>query len=1031
MQTIASLNKIPVMVFIGDRGLLLIGFVFIFWLVITPAALGQNLQITGQITDTHTGEPLPGVNILVKGTTTGTSTDGKGKFELEVPSLQDTLVVSFIGYQTKEVAINGQMELDIALESQAIAGEEMVVVGYGEQQRKDLTGSVESINTEDLPSSSAKNITQILSGRVAGLNLAGGNSSAGDQASLQVRGQNTLSAGSNPLIVLDDIIFHGSLNDINMADVKNINVLKDASAAAIYGAQSANGVVIITTKEGGSGEPTIDFNSYVGVQDYTNNPVKYMNGQEYAERLVNYQYIAELYNWYDTNPTGPQDNGGRPDYPDISDPDVIKSYLKSQEEVENYLAGNEVNWMNEITRIAPVQNYNLNVSGGTENINYYLSGSHTAEEGVLKNDDFKRSTLTTKVDADVTDWMTVGVNSSYSNRDYSGISASLNSAETVTPLASVVDENGNYPTRYNSESFMAHPLRYKLIDNKDIRRYFSIKPHLEIEIYPIEGLSLDLNYSYNLNTRTNKISRPEEVQEALATGGEVEVANSEETNTLINSIVHYDRDFARDHSVNLTLLFSREQREGESSSLYAEKFDNQSLGYNAPSFGQNSTVGGGAYEETSLAYMARLNYGFKNKYLVTGTIRRDGYSGFGTKNKYATFRSISTAWVISNESFMRVIGSDDLLKIRISYGENGNQGVGRYASLQRLGTAAYVNGSTRTIGLFSSSLGNSNLSWETTSSLNIGVDYRILESRVSGSVDLYTSQTKDVLVQRTLPGATGYRNIWTNIGAIDNKGIDVSLSTVNLKGSLRWESNFIFSLNRDKLSKLYGDGKDDIGNQWFVGEPISAIYDYKRTGKLWTEEDLYNGDIDKGFYPGQFKLKDLNNDGEITPGADRTIVGYGKPNYRFSISNSLYYGDFSLSFLLRSIQGGNGYFIRNNRELLEASSDFDYAQRVNQPAVREYWTPFNGVTNAPAVYNYPSVESGHYQSRSFIRLQNVSLSYTFDKSILTSVGVKGMQIYVNGKNLYTWTNWSGYDPELASQNALMMRSITAGVDLSF
>ncbi len=997
----------------------------------TSVGFAQNPTITGIVSDAQSGETLPGVNILVKGTTTGTSTNTEGKFELTVPSLEDTLVVSFIGYETNEVPIQERTEITIEMQSQAITGEEMVVVGYGEQQRNDLTGSVESINTEDLPPSSAKNLTEVLSGRVAGLNLTGGNSSAGDQASLQVRGQNTLSAGSNPLIVLDGIIFHGSLNDINMGDVEKINVLKDASAAAIYGAQAANGVVIITTKDGGTGEPTINFNSYAGVQDHTNNPVEYMNGQEYAERLVNYQYIAELYNWYDTNPTGPEDNGGRPAYPDISDPDVITSYLKTQEEVDHFLSGDEVNWMNEITRTAPIQNYNLNVSGGTEDISYYISGSHTGEEGVLKNDDFTRNTLTTKVNADITDWMTVGVNSSYSNRDYSGVSVSLNSAETVTPLANVVNENGTYPTRYNSEGFMAHPLRQTLIDNKDIRKYFVIKPHAEIEIPSVEGLSLELNYSYNLNTRNNKTSRPEEVQEALATGGEVEVSNSEETNTLINSIVHYDRDFARDHTVNLTLLFSREQREGESSSLYAERFDNQTLGYNDPSFGQNSTVGGGAYEETSLANMARINYGFKDKYLITGTIRRDGYSGFGSNNKYAIFRSLSTAWVISNEGFMRETDWANLLKLRISYGENGNQGVGRYVSLQRLGTAPYVYGSTRAVGLFASSLGNNDLSWETTRSLNIGVDYGILESRISGSVDIYTSRTSDVLVQRTLPGATGYQAVWTNIGAIDNKGIDISLSTVNLNGSLRWESNFIFSLNRDKLSKLYGDGQNDIGNEWFIGEPISAIYDYKRTGRLWTEEDLYNGDIDPGFYPGQFRLEDLNNDGEITPGADRTIVGYGKPNYRFSISNSLYYGNFSLSFLIRSIQGGNDYFIRNNRELLEASSEFDYAQRVNQPAIRDYWTPFNGVTNAPAVYNYPRVESGNYQSRSFIRLQNVSLRYNFDQSMLAPVGIKGLQVYVNGKNLYTWTNWSGYDPEIATQNAFMMRSITAGVDISF
>ncbi|HLR32370.1 MAG TPA: SusC/RagA family TonB-linked outer membrane protein, partial [Fodinibius sp.] len=815
----------------------------------------KNQQaVSGSVIDAASGDVLPGVNIMIKGTTIGTSSDANGSFELEVPSPQtDTLVVSFIGYQTNKIPVNGRSKLTIELQPEAIMGEEMVVVGYGEQRKEDLTGSIKSINTEDLPSTSAGNMTEALRGGVAGLNVTGGSSSAGDNADLQVRGQNTLSAGSEPLVVLDGIIFHGSINDINMADVERMDVLKDASAAAIYGAQSANGVIIVTTKGGGQGEPTINFSTSVGVQDHTNNPVEYMNGQQYAKRLVDFSYISELYSWYDTNPTGPEDNGGRPAYPDISDPEVVSGYLKSQEEVENYLAGNEVNWMDEVTRIAPMQNYNLSVSGGTENVSYYVSGSHRAEEGVLVNDSFERNTLTTKVDADINDWLTLGVNSSYSNRDYSGMAVTLRAAQNTTPLAQVADENGDYPLSYNEEFLMAHPLRNTLVDNKDIRKYFAVSPRLEVDVLPVPGLSYEFNYSYNLNTETEKSSYPTSRYEQSQTGGEVETAENQFTNVLLNNIVHYDRDFAEDHAVNVTLLFSREQREGEGTNIYAERFDNQSLGYYDPSFGMISEVDGSGYEETSLAYMARLNYGYRDKYLFTGTIRRDGYSGFGENNKYATFRSLSLAWLASSENFMDQYDWLDMLKLRISYGENGNQGVGRYASLQRLGSAGYVYGSSRSIGLFPNTLGNTDLSWETTESFNLGVDFGFLENRITGSIDLFTSQTSDVLVERALPGATGYQDLWTNIGAIDNKGIDVDVSTLNITGPFQWETGFVFSMNRDKISTLYGDGKDDIGNAWFIGEPISAIYDFEHAGGVWTEEELFNGEIPDGFYPGQYK----------------------------------------------------------------------------------------------------------------------------------------------------------------------------------
>jgi hypothetical protein len=346
-------------------------------------------------------------------------------------------------------------------------------------------------------------------------------------------------------------------------------------------------------------------------------------------------------------------------------------------------------------------------------------------------------------------------------------------------------------------------------------------------------------------------------------------------------------------------------------------------------------------------------------------------------------------------------------------------------------TQNYVFDSTPYIGLAPSTLGNEGLGWEITNSNNFGVDFSVLDQRVSGNVDLYIAKTNDVLVRRNLPGSTGYANVWTNIGQIKNRGIEVELNTVNVKSPLTWGSRLVFSLNRDEIVDLYGDGKDDIGNQWFIGEPISAIYDYERKGNVWTEEDLYSGNILDGFYPGQFKLTDINGDNKITASDDRKIVGYTTPNYRFGIGNTLTYSSFSLYFFLNSIQGGNGYYIGDLKRLLEATSDYDYAQRANQPAIRENWTPDNGVTNTPAIYNYPTIASGNYQDRSFIRLQDLSFSYNFDKKLLRQFKFENLQLYISGHNLYTWTNWEGFDPELGGFYDMMIRDLSIGLKIGF
>jgi hypothetical protein len=345
---------------------------------------------------------------------------------------------------------------------------------------------------------------------------------------------------------------------------------------------------------------------------------------------------------------------------------------------------------------------------------------------------------------------------------------------------------------------------------------------------------------------------------------------------------------------------------------------------------------------------------------------------------------------------------------------------------------AYVYGSATSIAVYPSSLGNSDLGWETTSSFNLGVDFGFMNRRISGSIDLYKAQTTDVLVERALPPTTGYGSVWTNIGAIDNKGIELELATRNLEGALSWETNFIFSLNRDKITKLYGDENDkDIGNHWFVGESISAFYDYEMAGGVWTEEELYSGQTYDNWYPGQFRYVDQNGDGVIEPNNDRKIVGYRTPSYRFSINNTLTYKNWLFSFFLNSIQGGKDYYLANNAIVTNVAWRSDDVLRINASAVRPYWTPDNGVDNATGVYNSPAVSSGIYQSRSFVRLQDVSLTYKFGPELLNTLGIEACQFYLAAKNPYIWTKWEGWDPENNDYDEPLMRNITTGFRLTF
>ena len=986
----------------------------------------QQITVTGTVTDAATGNAMVGVNVVVRGTTLGSLTDISGKYTIDVPDQDAVLVFSFIGYVTVEQPVSGRTTINVALSSATTALDEVIVTGYGTQKKSDLTGSVVRVTMDEKATLANVNLSQALSGASAGVNVQG-SGLAGSEPSLSIRGQTSLSASDRPLIVLDGIIYNGAIADINISDVESIDILKDASAAAVYGSRSANGVMLITTKKGQSEKPVISFNMYYGYQDMTNNPMRVMNATEYATRLVDYYYQQDLYTWYKTLPTGPE---GKPARPDVTDLNVLAAPLRSQEERDNLLAGNEIDWVDEVLQLAPIQNYNLSVSGKSNRSSYFISGSYTNEEGIQLNDEFSRITLHTNLESQITDWLTIGLISSYSYRDYSGEEASLGNARSCSPLADNHIGDPNYDIYLTGEVYMTYPLVYLYIDNTDIRNNLFLVGNAKITVPWVQGLTYEFNYSNTYSNRNDNTFHPVSTPSGAPNNGRAIKSPSEERDWLINNIVSYNRSFG-DHQVNATLLYSRERRSAQSSTLDAQGFDNPALGYNNMGLGTIVTVASSAWEENSLSYMARLNYSFKRRYLLTSTVRRDGFSGFGANNKFATFPSVSLGWVLSEESFMQ-----DLrwlyLKLRTSYGKNGNQGIGRYSSFSRMTANAYVYGPATVVGVYPSSLGNTDLGWEATSSFNVGIDFGFFNRRISGSLDVYSAETTDVLVSRALPPTTGYGSVWTNLGAIENKGYEIELTTVNLVGRLGWESNFVFSLNRDKITKLYGDENDrDIGNSWFVGEPISAIYDYQMAGGMWTEEELYNGTILSNWYPGQFRYVDQNRDGVIEPNNDRTIIGYRTPNFRFSINNTFSYKNFTLSFFINSIQGGGGYYLLNNSSVVNVDFRSDNVLRINASAVRPYWRPDNGVDNATGVYNSPAVASGIYESRSFVRLQDVSLTYNLSPSLLNLLKVEACQFYVASKNPYVWTRWSGWDPETGTSNSPLMRNITAGFRITF
>ena len=979
-------------------------------LLFFSASFAQASQQVSGIVSNANG-PLPSVSVTVKGTQNGAVTDANGKYSLNNVAGSAVLIFSSVGYENLEIPVNNRQQINVQLEASVESLNQVVVVGYGTQSKRKITGSISEIDmskTKDLPNT---NVSQALSG-VAGVQFTG-SGRPGQDGNILIRGQNSLSADNNPLIVLDGIIFNGSLTDINPQDIESMNVLKDASAASIYGSRAANGVILITSKKGTSEKPSIRLNVFSGLSDFASK-VKLLSPERYIQRRLDWR----------------KENGLE------VDPNKIPSYF-SLTEAENIQKGVSHNAWDLISQNARLNSVDLSISGKSKFTNYYLSASLTDDHGLIYNDNQKRTTIRTNISSKISGWLTVGADATFAHRDLSGVNASIRDAYRVSPYGTFYYDNGD-PTQYPvaDEQAAGNPMRDALLttNNETYDNLFS-NFFADIDL-PIKGLSYRINYSPNLRWHHN-YNYMRQDPHLNVNNTSASKFNQQNFDWLLENILRYKRTLGEDHSFDFTFLYSRDHSEFESTTANANLLSIDALGYNNLGLGSILTNSSLAQASEGISYMGRMNYEFKNKYLLTLTIRRDGSSVFAANNKYATFPSGAIAWIVSDEPFMQKSKVVNNLKLRFSYGLVGNQAIEPYQSLSLSGTQRYVfgNGGASSLGVVTSTLGNDELKWETSYMTNLAIDFSLFKRIISGTIEVYNSNTKNLLVRRTIPVMNGFNSILTNIGQTNNRGLEVTLNSLNIQsGKFQWNTSLNFSYNENKIVHLFrtdlnNDGEEDnsIVNSWFIGQPINSYYDYVFDG-IYQEGDI---DIPPGSKAGFVRVKDLNGD-KVIDSKDRRVVGSGvNPKYQISLRNTFSYGRFSLSVFVNAMRGWIAPFNLIN-PLVPGRS-------LNQLDAG-WWTPENKSTTRPSLTYSNPLGTNWYISRNFIRIRDVALSYDFDKSLLDKIKLSNLRLFASVKNLYTFTKWLGSDPESGGEYSNeqgndqlfpMPRTLAVGANIAF
>ncbi|MFV0390436.1 MAG: SusC/RagA family TonB-linked outer membrane protein [Paludibacteraceae bacterium] len=959
-------------------------------LQISMSAQLNVIKVDGKVVDGN-GDPLIGVTVRVKDGNIGTNTDIEGKFTLQVPQAS-TLVFTYVGFLEQEAKVNSSGNINVTLKEGDALLEEVVVVGYGTQRKKDLTGGLSVVGKEQLDMVSTSNLMDRLVGQVAGLSITTSNAAPGSDQSILIRGQNSISANNEPLIILDGIPYTGSFADLDPNIIESLSVLKDASAVAIYGSRGSNGVILIQTKRGVVGKPQVTYKGQFGLSE----PMQRIQVMGPNEFIRFKQDVGRLKNNYSGDQLDP-----------------IAGNIISVSERENYINGITHDWQDYIFRTGFTMDHQIGISGGTENTKYLAAIAYLDEDGVVYNSNLNRINISANIDQTFNKWLTIGVGTQFVQKETGGVTPNIEHAVKQSPYGKYQDEAGYYVTEPMEYSLITNPMINVNADQDRTSRNFFLNAYSNI-LFPIEGLTFRINYGYNYRSSFTGTYYGRDTYEgreqAGKVGGKASISNGHYTDYTWENILRYEREIGA-HRFDATGLFSMQKTKSISSSLSGEGFVTDDTSYFMIGTAErNQTISSGLTETSMLSYMFRFNYAYLGKYLATITGRSDGASVFGKNNKYAFFPSAALAWHIGEESFIKDnITWMNMLKLRASYGANGNQAITAYRTLDRLySKVKYIWGDAGLIAnsayLPSDGIGNPNLKWETTYTANIALDFQLFKGRLGGTIETYLSNTKDLLMTRTVPIMNGYSKIWDNIGQTQNKGIEITLNTINLKKrDFIWSTDLNFSLNRDKIVELRGDQIDDITNKWFIGKPLSVFYDYNVIG-LWQKDDEYlytdeNGvqkNIQAGAAPGAAKVEDVDKNGYIDAN-DKKIIGSKRPDFIMSMGNKLSYKNLYLSFL---VNGVFGVWREDNVANLGswAYGITNYVHGAN------YWTPENTDADIVSPGYINTLGHGYYKKQTYVQVKNITLGYGLDKKLVEKLNLSAISLNLSINNLHTFSN---------------------------
>ncbi len=975
------------------------GALFLFAVFTNLSAFSQQIDIKGKVLEENTKATVIGATVKVKGQKVGTVTNANGDFNLNVKALPTTLVVSVTGFKSQEIDVYEAEPTTIYLTEDQNRLSAVVVVGYGTQKRSDFTGSFSSIPTElkGLPVSSADRLIQ---GAVSGAQVTQSSGQPGGGVSIRVRGGTSINAGNEPLYVIDGFpVYNGDasvnagitsgasinpLSSINPDDIESIDVLKDASSTAIYGSRGANGVILVTTKAGKKGSSSVTYDAYYGVQ-------------RVAKKIA----LLNASQWGSLKNDALKDSG--------------KSPLYTQSQLDSLGVGTD--WQAAAFRDAPVQSHTISISSGTDKTRILLSGNYFKQDGVIINTGFDRYSGKLNLDHELNKKFKIGVylNGSVTHA-YVAPSGIVQNILSIVPVVSVRDANGDFSSNSSYGTTVANPIATlsQQINETNTTR-FLLNSFGEYKI--IEGLTAKISLGTDIiNNKQNKYL-PSTLYEST-TGGNASIGSLSTLNWLNENTLNYNKTIGGKHKLDILVGNTQQKSLTETYSASSSNFVSDVFTFNNIGSGSVLVAPSSLSSKWTLqSYLARINYGYDERYLLTLTARADGSSRFGKNNKWGTFPSAAIAWNASNEKFLKGIKQISSLKVRLSAGLTGNQEIDPYKSLARLSNYQYSFANTLVNGFATSSFANPDLTWEKTAQYNLGFDLALFTNRIQLTSDIYYKKTSDLLLEVPVPYSSSLSSAFQNLGVVENKGIEVGLKTQNLTGKFEWTTNLIFSANRNKVLSLGG------ADYFFVTDPASTTTlptQIIKVGESVGTFYMYQTDgVDAS--TGNQKYKDLNIDGKITQDADRTIVGSSQPKFLASITNTFRYKNFDLSVFLNSSYGNK--IFNWTRANLELGTGYTGAVAT----LLNRWTATNTNTDMHKAIENPAVtiSDRFVEDGSYIRLKNISLGYTFPKKLISKIKLKAARIYVSGSNLVTWTNYTGYDPEV---NTNGQNSISSGMD---